>query len=150
MSELCQTRLVGTDGSAEAQCAVSSAAGWRRRPAQRSCWCMPSNRWSNLSTRPLRVQPLIWRRDGNNTNALSRRSGRLRSARAGVAHTVQLSEDTPIEALLAAAAEHKADLVVIGSHGSPGWQDRIFGRVANALPPRLGGPVVIVPVRPAA
>ncbi len=69
---------------------------------------------------------------------------------AGVAHTVQLSEDTPIEALLAAAAEHKADLVVIGSHGSPGWQDRIFGRVANALPPRLGGPVVIVPVRPAA
>ena len=66
----------------------------------------------------------------------------------GVPHQTEVIEDRPVEALLSAAHEHDADLVVIGSHGRTGWRERVFGSVATELPGRLPCPTAIVPTDP--
>ncbi|MCU0270982.1 MAG: universal stress protein [Acidimicrobiales bacterium] len=68
---------------------------------------------------------------------------------AGARFRSRLIEDEPVNALVVAAREEHADLVVIGSHGQTGWRERVFGRVARGLPERAPCPVTIVPLRPA-
>jgi nucleotide-binding universal stress UspA family protein len=67
---------------------------------------------------------------------------------AGVAHRSRLVEDLPVDGLVAVAAEESADLLVVGSHGTSGWRERILGSVATGLPNHAPCPVVIVPLAP--
>lgn len=69
-------------------------------------------------------------------------------ATAGVPFRSYLAEDEAVAALLTAAVEEDADLLVIGSHGASGWRERFLGRTASGLPERAGIPVVVVPQRP--
>jgi nucleotide-binding universal stress UspA family protein len=59
-------------------------------------------------------------------------------------------EDDPVHALEKACRDEDADLIIIGSHGRSGWKEKIFGRVATALPAAVTCPVTIVPLGPEA
>lgn len=69
----------------------------------------------------------------------------------GVSFEARLVEEPdPVRAIAEVVHEVQADLVVIGSHGSSGWRERIVGRVATKLPYEVTCPVTLVPLpRPA-
>jgi nucleotide-binding universal stress UspA family protein len=66
-------------------------------------------------------------------------------AEAAVTYRSRLAEDLPIEALVTAAAQEGADMIVIGSHGESGWRERIMGSTATSLTHHVSCPVAIVP-----
>lgn len=53
---------------------------------------------------------------------------------------------SPAPALLEAAKAHKADLIVMGSHGKTGFQKFIFGSVTGAVLEESQIPVLTIPV----
>jgi len=69
-------------------------------------------------------------------------------AEAGVVFRSLLVEESGLSAIVSTAAEERADLVVVGSHGRTGWRARVLGRVARRLPQMLACPVTIVPTGP--
>jgi nucleotide-binding universal stress UspA family protein len=65
---------------------------------------------------------------------------------AGVPCRTELIEDQPPHEVLArAAADLGADLLVVGSHGSSGWRERLVGSVASKLLEVAPCAVVVVP-----
>jgi nucleotide-binding universal stress UspA family protein len=68
-------------------------------------------------------------------------------AQSGVAHRVQVVERPAVDALLAAAAERRTDLVVVGTRGVGLAADQALGSTALQLLARADVPVLVVPDR---
>lgn len=56
---------------------------------------------------------------------------------------VGLANDVGIE-LLRIAGQHKADLIVIATHGMTGWKERVFGSVAEKVVRMASGAVLVL------
>lgn len=54
-------------------------------------------------------------------------------------------DDAPVDALMSAAAEHKADLIVVGSHGEGAMSSAFLGSTAIKLLHHSETPVLVVP-----
>jgi len=67
----------------------------------------------------------------------------LEAARASVERVVV--DDSPVDALLSAASEHKADLIVVGSHGEGAMSAAFLGSTAMKLLHHSEIPVLVVP-----
>lgn len=68
--------------------------------------------------------------------------------RAGVAHRHLVVDGTPALALLAAAADERADLIVVGPRGKGAGSDQQLGSTSHELVSRSPVPVVVVPASP--
>lgn len=64
----------------------------------------------------------------------------------GVTVTPSLAEASPVEALLAAAEETGADLIVVGSRGRGGFRGLLLGSTSQQVVAHATCPVVVVPV----
>ncbi len=64
---------------------------------------------------------------------------------AGAAVERVVVDDDPVDALLAAAKEHKADLIVVGSHGEGAMSAAFLGSTAMKLLHHSEVPVLVVP-----
>lgn len=64
---------------------------------------------------------------------------------AGVDHQAELVDGDAIHALLQAADNHHADLLVVGAEGNAGMVNRLVGGVPSKLARHAHVPVVIVP-----
>jgi len=67
----------------------------------------------------------------------------LRSS--GVRHRCRLVDGNPVTALMAAADEEDADLVVVGSRGTGGFPGLQLGSTSHQLLQHLRRPVAVVP-----
>jgi nucleotide-binding universal stress UspA family protein len=65
--------------------------------------------------------------------------------KAGVTATTLVAEGRPVEALLAAAKEHKAEMIVVGSHGEGAVSAAFLGSTALKLLHHSDIPVLVVP-----
>jgi len=70
-----------------------------------------------------------------------------RVSSAGVEYTTELVPKRPAEGLVAAAEEHEATLIVIGTHGERPLTGAILGSVPHKLLHISDVPVLIVPSR---
>ncbi len=147
MSDPRETIVVGTDGSKESQFAVRWAAGLAAKLGARVILIFAFEPLAELEKTPAPKAPVDVPAIRERHRHELENDWARPLALAGIEFKTRLVEDTPTEALVAAAVEHDATLVVIGSHGSSGWRDLILGSVATALPTQLGRPVVIVPSR---
>lgn len=66
---------------------------------------------------------------------------------AGAAVEQVVIDDTPVDALLTAAREHHADLIVVGSHGEGAVTAAFLGSTAMKLLHHSEVPVLVVPRR---
>ena len=64
---------------------------------------------------------------------------------AGATVHPQVAEGKPVEVILAAAAEHDADLIVVGSHGEGAMSAAFLGSTALKLLHHSEIPVLVVP-----
>ena len=64
---------------------------------------------------------------------------------AGVPGEPLLMEDRPVDALLAAAKEHDAVMIVVGTHGEGGMRGALLGSTALKLVHHSDRPVLVVP-----
>jgi nucleotide-binding universal stress UspA family protein len=64
----------------------------------------------------------------------------------GIAAESRVLEGDPSEALVAAAVQEQADLIVLGSHGRRGMQRLLLGSVAETVVRTAPLPVLVVPV----
>jgi len=65
--------------------------------------------------------------------------------KAGVAATTLVAEGRPVEALLEAAKEHEAEMIVVGSHGEGAVSAAFLGSTALKLLHHSDVPVLVVP-----
>jgi nucleotide-binding universal stress UspA family protein len=65
--------------------------------------------------------------------------------KAGVAATTLVAEGRPVEALLEAAKENKAEMIVVGSHGEGAVSAAFLGSTALKLLHHSDIPVLVVP-----
>lgn len=64
---------------------------------------------------------------------------------AGVRYRTRVSDLDPVEALLTAARDEDADVIVIGHHGDAGHLNRLFQGLGDQLVDHARRPVVVVP-----
>ena len=148
MSEPLRTLVIGSDGSPGAQQAVAFAA---RLAAQADLQVVLVHAFEPLGELqgdhpPEPPVDFAAIRDRRVEELAEQWAGPLIDL--GVDHLTEVIEDRPVDALVAAARRHGADLVVIGSHGRTGWRERVFGRVAMSLPYEAHCPVMVVPTEP--
>jgi nucleotide-binding universal stress UspA family protein len=65
-----------------------------------------------------------------------------------VAHHCVVVDGDPVNALLNAAQEQTADLVVVGRRGASGHPETLIGSTSGQLVHRADIPVVVVPPEP--
>ena len=65
--------------------------------------------------------------------------------KAGVAATTLVAEGRPVDALLDAAKEHEAEMIVVGSHGQGAMSAAFMGSTALKLLHHSDVPVLVVP-----
>jgi nucleotide-binding universal stress UspA family protein len=137
-----RTIVIGTDGSLGAAGAMRWCASLAAQLGAEVVAASAYSPLDELATAPAGTELSV---------LASRAAARLHDewcaplAEAGVSYRSRLMEDLPIDALVAAATEEGADLIVIGSHGATGWRERILGNVAIGLPNRAPCAVAIVP-----
>jgi len=65
--------------------------------------------------------------------------------RCGVAVLTELRDGNPVQVLLAAADDHDADVIVVGSRGFGGFPTLLLGSTSTQLAQHSHRPVLIVP-----
>lgn len=137
--------LVGHDGSEGADLALRFAADLAARAGAEVVVVRAFEPLAEVGHVP---PPVDFRRVRDDVTAelAGPRSAPLDAA--GVAHRVRVVDGPPAEVLPAVAAEERAWMVVVGSHGRRGWRDRVRGSTAIALANALACPVVVVPLPP--
>lgn len=65
----------------------------------------------------------------------------------GVPHRCTVVDGNPVTALIAAAEDEGAELIVVGRRGSGGYPDLLLGSTSEALVQQALRPVVVVPPR---
>jgi nucleotide-binding universal stress UspA family protein len=78
--------------------------------------------------------------EGKNVLALAE----ARAVAAGVPYKTRLAHGNAAEAILACAAEHECDVIILGSRGLSGWKRVMLGSVSNAVAAKATLPVLIV------
>lgn len=66
------------------------------------------------------------------------------AAATGVNYAVQQAAGDVVTDILAAAARHQCDAIILGVHGSPGWQRVLYDRTARLVTARSPLPVLLV------
>jgi len=59
-----------------------------------------------------------------------------------------LAQGDPVSAILRTAADHRCDMIVLGSHGRTGLQRLVLGSIAEGVMRRARCPVLIVKIPP--
>jgi nucleotide-binding universal stress UspA family protein len=129
--------LVPTDGSEHAQAALAAVAA-RPWPKGSEFRVIASPEYPVLvgeypyyapeQVAALTKQSLVHAKEAVDTGA-----GLLMKAGLHVSSEVMEPKDTPSHSILAAAAEYKADLIVLGSHGRRGFDRLILGSVSETV-----------------
>jgi nucleotide-binding universal stress UspA family protein len=139
------TALVGIDDSEPSDTAVTVAAGLAQAFGTRvvACYAFDSTSlYENAVSYGFDPVPLLrdMRADGEGivTRALARAS-----IAAGAA-TIAVVEGKPASAVLEAAAQHHASVIVLGSHGRRGLRRFFLGSVAESVVRRSEIPVLVV------
>ena len=139
-----RTVVVGTDGSETASIAVGRAA---EMAALSGAELVIVSAYKPIPTRKLAAERASlpeeygWMlHDMQQVNGVLADAQRLAATR-GARATVDAAIGDPVEVILNAAAEHKADLVVIGSRG---MERRVMGSVPNGVAHRAMCDVYIV------
>jgi nucleotide-binding universal stress UspA family protein len=70
------------------------------------------------------------------------------AARVGVRCNGRVIEGRPVAAILAAARDSSAELIVMGTHGRAGLARAVLGSVAESVLREADVPVLVVPARP--
>ena len=103
-----KTILVGTDTSAAADLAVEDAAGWPATGAP-SCWCSTWSRTASSGRSSTRRRPPT-------RGYLAQMPERF----PGVTTCARVESGDAAERIVAVAAEHEADTIVVGNRGVHG------------------------------
>lgn len=149
-----QTRrpvLLAFDGSDHARRAIREAGrqlcGWRH--------AIVLTVWRPLSALPLTAEPVLARVDGLERSLeaeayeVAVKGARL-AASVGFAATALVDSGEPVSrAIIAAADEQDAALIVLGSHGRTGLRRLAMGSVASAVVRHTGRSVLVVHGSPA-
>ncbi len=149
------TMVLGYDGSECAQRALGKTAELVRRAGGAKVVVLNAFEFS-IGYVPMGMtdSPLMMTAEYNNHVELLRGHGdeivadaaaQLEAAGAEVEQVVV--DDAPVDALLAAATEHKADLIVVGSHGEGAMSAAFVGSTALKLLHHSEVPVLVVPTR---
>lgn len=140
-----QRIVVGSDGSAGAAKAVAWAAGLAAQAGAEVVLVHAFEPLAELERPDPPKPPVDFAaiRDRRVAELADQWAGPLLTL--GVPHRTEVIENRPVDALVSAAHEHEADLVVVGSHGHTGWRERVFGTVPTELPHLVTCAVAIVP-----
>jgi nucleotide-binding universal stress UspA family protein len=138
------TVLLATDGSSSAMLAteeavrLASATGWALRIV--TVWDTPIPVGYGFPSMPLPVEL----RELERTHAREVAEAAVtKAAAAGVDATFELREGMPGEEILAAAAEAKATVVVLGAHGWGSFKRMLFGSVSTRVMHGARCPVLV-------
>jgi len=134
--------LVGADGSAHAEHALEWAAELAAALGAEVVAVHALGMLSHLGT-PTTALPSQEHREEVRALLENEWSRALRAS--GVPHRCLLVEGNPVMALMAAADEEDADLVVVGTRGAGGFPGLRLGSTSHQLLQHLKRPVVVVP-----
>jgi nucleotide-binding universal stress UspA family protein len=137
-----ETILIAHDGSAGAAEALTWAVGLAQQTGAR---LVAVHAWSALDDLGKHPGAADLTRLHDEALAELRDTWCRDATAAGIPVDARIVEDRPVEAIVRAAREVGADVVVCGTRGRGRVAELVLGSVAQALPERADVPVVIVP-----
>ncbi|MFI9556701.1 universal stress protein [Nonomuraea endophytica] len=142
-----QTILVGTDGSSSSLRAVTAAAELAAATGARlvvACAYLPM-RESERAPAADRLGELAYKVSGSTPADDTLRAARESAVAAGAGEVVLAAEaGEAVDVLVRLAAEHRAELLVVGNRGLNSLAGRLLGSVPSAVSHRAGCDVLIV------
>ncbi|MDX3104040.1 universal stress protein [Nonomuraea angiospora] len=142
-----RTVLVGTDGSASSFRAVSAAASLAAATGATlvlACAYLPM-RESERAAAADRLGDLAYKVGGSTPADDALRAARGHAVAAGASDVVLAAEQgDAVDVLVALAARHRADLLVVGNRGLNSLAGRLLGSVPSAVSHRAACDVLIV------
>ncbi|MEV0234336.1 universal stress protein [Nonomuraea sp. NPDC050786] len=142
-----RTVVVGTDGSASSFRAVSAAASLAAATGATlvlACAYLPM-RESERAAAADRLGELAYKVSGSTPADDALRAARGHAVSAGAADVVLAAEQgDAVDVLVALAARHRADLLVVGNRGLNSLAGRLLGSVPSAVSHRASCDVLIV------
>ncbi|GAA1689214.1 universal stress protein [Nonomuraea maheshkhaliensis] len=142
-----RTVLVGTDGSASSFRAVSAAASLAAATGARlvlACAYLPM-RESERAAAADRLGELAYKVTGSTPADDALRAAREHAVAAGATDVVLTADQgDAVDVLIAAAARHRADLLVVGNRGLNSLAGRLLGSVPSAVTHRAACDVLVV------
>ncbi|MEV5891264.1 universal stress protein [Nonomuraea fuscirosea] len=142
-----RTVLVGTDGSASSFRAVSAAASLAAATGATlvlACAYLPM-RESERAAAADRLGELAYKVTGSTPADDALRAAREHAVAAGAADVVLTADQgDAVDVLIAAAARHRADLLVVGNRGLNSLAGRLLGSVPSAVTHRAACDVLVV------
>ncbi|WP_326639938.1 universal stress protein [Nonomuraea fuscirosea] len=142
-----RTVLVGTDGSASSFRAVSAAASLAAATGATlvlTCAYLPM-RESERAAAADRLGELAYKVTGSTPADDALRAAREHAAAAGATDVVLTADQgDAVDVLIAAAARHRADLLVVGNRGLNSLAGRLLGSVPSAVTHRAACDVLVV------
>ncbi len=140
--------LVATDNSEPSEGAVETALRLPPEDRRKLIFCCVADVDHGVeleSATPERDDSTLGSRLTARAETIAGRALALARAR-GVAAESRVVEGNPGEALVAAALQEQADLIVLGSHGRRGMQRLLLGSVAETVVKTAPLPVLVVPI----
>ncbi|MEV4074126.1 universal stress protein [Nonomuraea fuscirosea] len=142
-----RTVLVGTDGSASSFRAVSAAASLAAATGATlvlACAYLPM-RESERAAAADRLGELAYKVTGSTPADDALRAARGHAVAAGATDVVLTADQgDAVDVLIAAAARHRADLLVVGNRGLNSLAGRLLGSVPSAVTHRAACDVLVV------
>ncbi|SEH00805.1 Nucleotide-binding universal stress protein, UspA family [Nonomuraea solani] len=142
-----RTVLVGTDGSASSFRAVSAAAslaGATGATLVLACAYLPM-RGNERAAAAERLGELAYKVSGSTPADDALRAAREHAVAGGATDVVLSAEQgEAVDVLIALAARHRADLLVVGNRGLNSLAGRLLGSVPSAVTHRASCDVLIV------
>ncbi|MEV0167327.1 nucleotide-binding universal stress UspA family protein [Nonomuraea fuscirosea] len=142
-----RTVLVGTDGSASSFRAVSAAASLAAATGATlvlACAYLPM-RESERAAAADRLGELAYKVTGSTPADDALRAAREHAVAAGATDVVLTADQgDAVDVLIAAAARHHADLLVVGNRGLNSLAGRLLGSVPSAVTHRAACDVLVV------
>ncbi|QYC42839.1 Universal stress protein [Nonomuraea coxensis DSM 45129] len=141
-----RTVLVGTDGSASSFRAVTSAASLAAASGATlvlACAYLPM-RESERAVAADRLGELAYKVSGSTPADDALRAAREHAVAAGASDVVLAAEEgDAVDVLIALAARHRADLVVVGNRGLNSLAGRLLGSVPSGVLHRAACDVLV-------
>lgn len=142
-----RTVLVGTDGSASSFRAVSAAASLAAATGATlvlACAYLPMRESERVAAAD-RLGELAYKVTGSTPADDALRAAREHAVAAGATEVVLTADQgDAVDVLIAAAARHRADLLVVGNRGLNSLAGRLLGSVPSAVTHRAACDVLVV------
>ncbi|MEU8361579.1 universal stress protein [Nonomuraea sp. NPDC048882] len=142
-----RTVLVGTDGSASSFRAVSAAASLAAATGATlvlACAYLPMRESERVAAAD-RLGELAYKVTGSTPADDALRAAREHAVAAGATDVVLTADQgDAVDVLIAAAARHRADLLVVGNRGLNSLAGRLLGSVPSAVTHRAACDVLVV------